>query len=269
MTLADATSSGSRVIVWAIQSMYEGSKAAISPRVWPRNLPNSTSRARDSSRGGRGGGRKCRTWPLRSGPVGSEARGGSGGTISGRSGGRPLEWYARWPLRVWLRGLKVWDVSRRAVTGRPGRGCGGPGRWDRSSAAEPEPLPAPGPSPSWSPFPAADPAPGRPVPPARSRARTRPQSSGATAVRVSQFLVGSVDLGHLARCDASRLGIARGQVRVVRPGKSAPRGLDRCRTRFDVDAEHDEWTGFRHPGIVSAPSRAPREPGRRLTGARR
>ena len=44
-TRAAATRPASRVMVEAIQSMYDGSNAATSPSVWPRNLPNSISTA--------------------------------------------------------------------------------------------------------------------------------------------------------------------------------------------------------------------------------
>ena len=51
-TRAAATSSGSRVIVRASQSTYDGSNAATWPSVWPWNLPNG-ARGREPRRPGR------------------------------------------------------------------------------------------------------------------------------------------------------------------------------------------------------------------------
>jgi len=143
-TRAAATSSGSRAIIPAIQSMYEGSNAATCPSVWPWNLPNCSSTASASASAGGTGGRKPRTRPRLSGPVGSEARKGSRGSGSVRSGGQPARnGPFRDPPSVWLRARYVAVVSTRAVTGRVGRGDGGPLR--EPAAARPLVLPCPAP----------------------------------------------------------------------------------------------------------------------------
>lgn len=85
-TRAAATRSGSRVTVLATQSMYDGSNAAIWPRVWPWNLPNSITCARAASRPGGLGRRKWRSRDRSIGPVGVDALGGSPRTRSPRSG---------------------------------------------------------------------------------------------------------------------------------------------------------------------------------------
>ncbi len=128
MTRAAATSPGSRVIVEAIQSMYDGSKAAISPRVWPRNLPNATSIARAASKSGGSGATNDRARERRSGPVGSEARGGSRSMTMVRGGDCPGSRALRCGRTVVgrFRGWNVSVVSTRRVTGRVGRARGGP-----------------------------------------------------------------------------------------------------------------------------------------------
>lgn len=143
MTRAAARRSGSRRIVEAIQSTYDGSNAAISPRVWPWNLPNGISVAAAAARLGWRGGLKRWTRERVSGPFGSDAR---RGPISGaleRIGAWPGGCAAR-PARVVvaLRGWSTSDVSRWAVTGRVGLGGGGPD--GRPSAVDPAPVARPG-----------------------------------------------------------------------------------------------------------------------------
>ena len=75
------------MIVEAIQSMYDGSNAAISPSVWPWNLPNGISVARATARLGGVGGRKRRTRDRTSGPLGSDARRGPVSGARERIGG--------------------------------------------------------------------------------------------------------------------------------------------------------------------------------------
>jgi hypothetical protein len=141
-TRAAPTRSRSVVIVLASQSMYDGSNAAISPSVWPRNLPNPTSCARASGSDGAGARRKRWIRPRSRGPFGSEARGGSRSAARLRRGGWP-ERPAPRPV-VALRGRNVSLVSSRPVTGRLGRGRGGPPRRRTGSfSSNPRPLGVP------------------------------------------------------------------------------------------------------------------------------
>lgn len=136
MTRAAASRSGSRRIVEAIQSTYDGSNAAISPRVWPWNFPNGISVAVAAARLGWRGGLKRWTRERTSGPFGSEARRGPISAALERIGAWPGGWPAR-PGRVVvaLRGWRTSVVSRRAVTGLVGLGAGGPD--GRRSAVDP------------------------------------------------------------------------------------------------------------------------------------
>src|SRR4051794_17681217 len=115
--------------------MYEGSNAAISPRLWSWNFPNEMTVAWASSSDGTGRRRRCSGRWRTSGPVGVEARGGSRWTGPERAGGWPESGVRPWPLIAWLRGRNVWLVSTRAVTGRDGFGRGGPLRRAASSVS--------------------------------------------------------------------------------------------------------------------------------------
>ena len=208
MTRAAATRSGSRVTVPATQSMYDGSKAAIWPSVWPWNLPNSMTCARARPRGVGGfGRRKLRSRPRSSGPVGVDARGGS----------RPDALAAQ---------------RRLAGRRRPARRCGPPGASadDASgcvagtSGARVDPAGQPGTRSGR-----------RSRRPAAAAARRVPGSASASpAARLApigrglpgQRRIRVVDLGHPPRGDPRGRRIVAGQVRVVRPSEPPPGGLD-------------------------------------------
>ena len=127
MTRAASATSGSRVWVPASQSMYDGSKAAISPRVWPWNLPKSTSNTSASSSSGASRTTCPSRQPRSSGPGGLRRAQVAARTGSWRSGGCPVSGCGvPGGVVVELRGRAMWLVSTRPVTGRVGLSGGGP-----------------------------------------------------------------------------------------------------------------------------------------------
>ena len=197
-TRAAATSSGSRVTVLATQSMYDGSKAAIWPSVWPWNLPNrrrapAPRRGAAAAAGGSPGRR-----PRSSGPVGRRTRrlAGVGRVRRAAAAGLARPSQAGRDRPGGRSGLVAWPVRRRGVD------------------------------------PAGDgPRRSRPGGPPRRERRAEVgagSASPALAVRRSagQRRVGLVDLGHLPRRDARSRRVVAGQVRVMLPGEPPPGRLD-------------------------------------------
>ena len=220
--------------------MYDGSNAAISPSVWPWNLPNATSSSSASSSVG-GSRTACPARRPRSiGPEGCEAR-SSGAERSQRSGGWPVSGHPHarrgrrlvpgpdGPAEVQAagdgsrgpRGRRSAGPARRA--GRTARviGAAHPGRPQRVVAAT------------------------RAPPVARGRPAPRPGTPAAVALALAglagtgQRRVRGIDLGHARRGAPGRLRVVPGEVRVVPPGEAAPGGLDLVGGGAGLHAEHD------------------------------